>query len=156
MAEKEEHTEQVFETEGFVLLEISRGLILDDKGGVLIALRGSQDRFGGLWHLPGGKFDEGDFDGKDVLIRELEEEMGFKLNGGEIRMYRTIKEVNSQEKKNVLSYYYEITGYDSNFTLNLDEISETRYIYVSDEIHNLEFAFDHDSVLLEYFQSREQ
>ena len=58
--------------------EVAAGLIQKD-GKILITQRRFGDTFGGLWELPGGKQEVGE-SLQQCLIREIHEELNFKIN----------------------------------------------------------------------------
>ena len=54
---------------------ISVGIILNEKGNILIAQRPEKAMLGGLWEFPGGKVETGEKP-EEALVRELREEIG--------------------------------------------------------------------------------
>ncbi|MBE0584710.1 MAG: NUDIX domain-containing protein [Desulfofustis sp.] len=50
------------------------GLLFDETGRVLIALRDPDKLYGGLWEFPGGKVEPGETD-RTALVREMREEL---------------------------------------------------------------------------------
>jgi 8-oxo-dGTP diphosphatase len=56
--------------------------VIEKDGKYLIAQRGKQDEFFGLWEFPGGKV-EGDETLQECLIRELHEELDIHAQVGE-------------------------------------------------------------------------
>ncbi len=59
------------------MIEVTAAIIMDqDK--VLIAQKESTHKLAGLWEFPGGKMEPGETP-EDCLIRELQEEMGVKI-----------------------------------------------------------------------------
>lgn len=57
------------------LVRVAVGVIRNDAGQILIALRGKHQHQGGLWEFPGGKIEAGETC-RDALSRELKEELG--------------------------------------------------------------------------------
>ena len=57
---------------------IGVGIILNDKGQVLIDQRLSEATMGGLWEFPGGKQEEGELV-EETIARELQEELGLEV-----------------------------------------------------------------------------
>jgi 8-oxo-dGTP diphosphatase len=55
--------------------------VIEKDGAVLVALRKSTDRFGGVWEFPGGKVEPGELP-EDGLRRELKEELGVETSIG--------------------------------------------------------------------------
>ena len=60
------------------VVHVAVGVIIDDAGRVLIALRPSGVHQGGLWEFPGGKCEPGERV-EDALRRELHEELGITV-----------------------------------------------------------------------------
>lgn len=58
--------------------QIGVGIIMNEKGEVLIALRPDDAMLGGMWEFPGGKQKE-DENIPDTVIRELREELGVEV-----------------------------------------------------------------------------
>lgn len=58
--------------------QIGAGIIHNDKGEVLIALRPEDAMLGGLWEFPGGKKEENE-EIRDTVARELKEELGVEV-----------------------------------------------------------------------------
>lgn len=56
-------------------VHVAVGVILDEKGKVLITRRATDSHQGGLWEFPGGKVEPGE-SLRDALSRELLEELG--------------------------------------------------------------------------------
>ena len=60
------------------VVHVAVGIILNDRGEVLVALRPIAAHQGGLWEFPGGKV-EADESVQQALGRELEEEIGIRV-----------------------------------------------------------------------------
>ncbi len=63
------------------LVVIGIGLIINDKGQVLIDKRLSSQNMGGMWEFPGGKNEKGESI-EFTIVRELYEELGVKIKLG--------------------------------------------------------------------------
>ncbi len=59
------------------------GLIVDERGQVLISQRRADQALGGLWEFPGGKIEPGEAPA-DALARELVEELGAAVDVGQV------------------------------------------------------------------------
>lgn len=59
------------------------GLIVDDRGLVLISQRRPDQALGGLWEFPGGKIEPGEAPAH-ALARELVEELGVAVDVGQV------------------------------------------------------------------------
>jgi len=59
------------------------GLLVDDRGLVLITQRRADQALGGYWELPGGKLEPGEAP-VAALVRELQEELGAAVEVGPI------------------------------------------------------------------------
>jgi len=62
---------------------VTAGVILEDKGRLLIARRAPGRYIPGLWEFPGGKL-EPDESPEACLARELQEELGLEVKVGEL------------------------------------------------------------------------
>jgi 8-oxo-dGTP diphosphatase len=60
----------------------SAGVLIDDRGRVLLAQRPAHKHLGGMWEFPGGRIEEGE-DARAGLARELHEELGIELDACE-------------------------------------------------------------------------
>lgn len=65
-------------------LEVAVGII-EQGGKLLITRRKPEDSFGGLWEFPGGKLERGE-SMELALVREIEEELGIRVEVGGRRM----------------------------------------------------------------------
>jgi mutator protein MutT len=63
------------------ILEVAAGVIFE-RGRLLIAQRFADSHLGGLWEFPGGKRESNE-SFQECLVRELEEELGVRVEVGE-------------------------------------------------------------------------
>lgn len=63
------------------MIEVVAGLILDEAGHLLACKRPEGKHLGGKWEFPGGKIEPGEGP-EGALIRELEEELGIRVETG--------------------------------------------------------------------------
>ena len=61
------------------LIHVAAAAIFNSQGQVLLALRSKKQHQGGLWEFPGGKVEAGE-SVRDALSRELEEELGIRID----------------------------------------------------------------------------
>ncbi|GAA0181871.1 8-oxo-dGTP diphosphatase MutT [Clostridium sediminicola] len=99
-------------------------LIKDNK--VMIAKREKEDRFGGKWEFPGGKFEEGETP-EECLTREIKEELCIDIEVGDF--FDENKFSYSKGDIHLLAYYIKhISGeiklnvHDDIVFVNRDEI----------------------------------
>ena len=64
------------------MIEVVCGVIEDSGGRFLACLRPAGRHLGGLWEFPGGKVEPGE-EAEAALARELEEELGIRVEVGE-------------------------------------------------------------------------
>jgi 8-oxo-dGTP diphosphatase len=84
-------------------IDVAVGVVRDSRGNILIAQRSSETHLGGLWEFPGGKV-EGDETYPEALARELEEELGIRIQNA-----RHFLEVSHQyPKMQVRLHIYEV------------------------------------------------
>lgn len=63
------------------MIDVVAGLILDEAGRLLACKRPEGKHLGGKWEFPGGKV-EPDESAQEALVRELEEELGIRVETG--------------------------------------------------------------------------
>ncbi|MBN3563401.1 Nudix family hydrolase [Aliamphritea spongicola] len=66
------------------LIHVAAAAIFNPQGKVLLALRSKKQHQGGLWEFPGGKVESGE-SVRDALARELEEELGIRIDQASTR-----------------------------------------------------------------------
>ncbi|WP_193212182.1 (deoxy)nucleoside triphosphate pyrophosphohydrolase [Luteolibacter marinus] len=64
------------------MIDVAAGLIVDTSGRVLACRRPAGKHLGGKWEFPGGKVEAGEGPAA-ALVRELEEELGIRVETGE-------------------------------------------------------------------------
>ena len=65
------------------LLPVVAALLVDSTGRVLVQRRPEQGSMAGLWEFPGGKVERGETP-ENALVRELSEELGIHVDGGDL------------------------------------------------------------------------
>lgn len=86
--------------------QIGVGLIVNDQGELLIALRPNDVMLGGLWEFPGGKKEKSESI-KQTVSRELEEELGVMVEV--FGRYQKLKHAYSHFKITLHAYWCKIT-----------------------------------------------
>lgn len=76
-------------------IEVAAGVILDDQGLILVALRPQHAELGGYWEFPGGKVESGETI-ENALSRELAEELAIQVNTAQ--PFLTIEHVYAKRK----------------------------------------------------------
>ncbi|MEC1528799.1 (deoxy)nucleoside triphosphate pyrophosphohydrolase [Bacillus spizizenii] len=64
-------------------IKVAAAVIQNDKDMILCALRSPTMSLANLWEFPGGKLEEGE-NAREALVREIHEELGCKIEAGEI------------------------------------------------------------------------
>jgi len=85
--------------------KIGVGLIVNESGQLLIALRPENAMLGGLWEFPGGKNEKGE-SLEETVIRELREELGAKVRV--LDKYMQLKHAYSHFKITLHAYWCTI------------------------------------------------
>ena len=102
-------------------------VVKDDR---LLMIRRAKDPGAGLWSLPGGRVEHGEYLA-DALRREVAEETGLEV---EVRDLVGILEVVADPHYVILDYYAEATGDDS--PVASDDVSAARWVPL-DEVASL-------------------
>ncbi len=126
--------------------KVSRAIILNEKGEVLLGMR-IRNKGEGQWALIGGKPDEGESP-EDAVVREVAEEIGviFHPSFFEDR----ITQLPGEEEPWHLSVFYgPIEGTP---VLKEDEVRALQY-FSREEIRSMALAFNHCEVLERFFSS---
>lgn len=123
-----------------------RAIVLNSEYKVLLTKRAFSDYEGGRWCLPGGKPDKEE-DTVKAAERELLEEVGIETS---LDYYKEINNPDTRTGAKWVTHYF--VGHSNIIPTNLqeEEVSETGY-YSKDEIMQLDIAFDHKAVLIEFF-----
>lgn len=87
--------------------QIGVGMITNDKGELLIALRPEEAMLGGLWEFPGGKKEKGE-QLPQTVQRELNEELGVRVDVGE--KFMELKHAYSHFKITLHAYWCTINS----------------------------------------------
>lgn len=100
------------------------------KDGRLLMIRRAHDPGAGLWSLPGGRVEHGEYLG-DALRREVAEETGLTV---EVRDLVGILEVVGEPHYVILDYFAEVAGDDE--PVPSDDVSDARWVPL-DEVAGL-------------------
>ena len=114
--------------------------IMNKNGDVLLQKRSAKKKQGAnKWSICAGHVDVGE-DPKMTAIREIEEELGIKVEENELKYLFTSKSaiVLPNSYNNVFSYKYflKTNALIEDYKINLDELSELKYISL-DELEQL-------------------
>lgn len=107
-------------------------MIQNDNNMILCALRSPIMSLANLWEFPGGKLEEGE-NAQEALVREIEEELGCKIEAGEV-----IADIHHEYEKvivNLISIRAKIVDGEP----VAKEHAELRWVPVS-ELESLEWA----------------
>lgn len=124
--------------------EVTRALIINEKGEVLIGLR-ARGAGANLWALIGGKIDSEE-SAEACVIREVHEELGLDLHP---TLWKEEVDTTS-DPGTAWKVYYFVGAVNGTIHQKVDEILETRWISAKD-LDVLQFAFGHKRVLQEHF-----
>lgn len=90
------------------LIHVAAAAIFNPQGQVLLALRSKKQHQGGLWEFPGGKVEAGELV-RDALARELEEELGIRIDQMSVRPL--IQVPYHYPDKSVLLDVFKVSGF---------------------------------------------
>ena len=90
------------------LIHVAAAAIFNPQGQVLLALRSKKQHQGGLWEFPGGKVEAGE-SVRDALARELEEELGIRIDQASTRSL--IQVPYHYPDKSVLLDVFKVSGF---------------------------------------------
>ncbi len=82
----------------------SAGVLIDDRGRVLLARRPAHKHLGGMWEFPGGRIEEGE-DSRAGLARELHEELGIEMDACDPLIHVR----HAYPEKTVSLWFYRVT-----------------------------------------------
>lgn len=126
---------------------VTRAIILNKEGKVLLGKRARSDS-SGKWALIGGKPNEGESN-RGAIIREVKEELGL--------LFKPTWWIEETDKISVpgeiwtVVYFYGKT--DGSLKLKLDEVAEIIFVNRND-LENLDIAYDHKDLLINFFESK--
>lgn len=125
-------------------------ILVNHKGEILLQLRPdiSAIPYAGYWTLPGGKVEQ-DEEVEDTIVREVEEETGYKL-----RNFKLFRKIQAREKnKQIERYVYKGTMEAKAEELKLGEGVKLQY-FSRKEIDKLNVAFDLKPILKEFYNEK--
>lgn len=124
--------------------EVTRAIIINNKGEVLVGKRARKDGVG-QWALVGGKLDIGETP-EDCVIREVHEELGLVFSP---TLWKEEIDTSAGDGSAWKVYYFmgHVTG---EIQRKEDEITETLYIS-SKDVDSLAIAFGHEKILRDFF-----
>ncbi len=126
-----------------------RAIIVNNERKVILIRRAMGTFEGGRWCLVGGKLDENE--GLDMAIsRETQEEVGEQFP---LTYYREVENPDISTGVKWITHYF--VGKSNNLPTHLDtrEVSEAAFFSES-EIETLDIAFDHKTVLSQFFKKK--
>ena len=124
---------------------VTRAIIINDQGKVLIGKRARNDAIG-KWALVGGKPD-GDETAEKAIVREVQEELGLSFKP-KLWMEEVDDNFGQGEEWKVYYFYGPAEGV---LKTKPDEISEVAFVSERD-LENLDIAYDHKEILKNFFQ----
>ncbi|MGM0748247.1 MAG: 8-oxo-dGTP diphosphatase MutT [Bacillota bacterium] len=113
-------------------IKVAAAVIQNDNNMILCALRSPTMSLANIWEFPGGKLEEGE-NAQEALVREIEEELGCKIEAGEV-----IADIHHEYEKvivNLISIRAKIVDGEP----VAKEHAELRWVPVS-ELESLEWA----------------
>ncbi|AKL86949.1 (deoxy)nucleoside triphosphate pyrophosphohydrolase [Bacillus atrophaeus] len=113
-------------------IKVAAAVIQNDNNMILCALRSPIMSLSNLWEFPGGKLEEGE-NAQEALVREIEEELGCKIEAGEV-----IADIH-HEYENVIVNLISIRAKIVDGEPVAKEHAELRWVPVS-ELESLEWA----------------
>lgn len=114
------------------------------KGKYLLVLR-SYPPYG--WALPGGHVDYGETT-EDAAIRELKEETNLQTTKQDMELYKILSDPKRDPRSHVVSIVYAVNQYTGDVQPG-DDAKGCDW-FTAEQIKNLDMAFDHKSVILEF------
>lgn len=126
-----------------------RMIIPDLEDRILILKRASPIGYG-LWNLPGGKIDLGQYI-TDVCRKEGLEETGLDI--GEIRpLFFDESPISKSDGNHYLTFYNEVLSYSGKIVLNEESFD---YNWIGpDQIDKYDFAFGNDGAIRRYYKEK--
>ena len=123
-----------------------RALIQDANGKVLILKRATNDAYGDMWCLPGGKVDFGQT-AEEAIVREVMEETSLECNSSVFLFYQDGLPQNTGDQHYLTLYFQcQVSG-----TIKLNHES-TQYAWLGpNELGEYLIAFNNDEALLAYW-----
>ena len=122
-----------------------RAFIRDDTGKILILKRASNDMYGDLWCLPGGKVDYGQT-AEEAIVREVKEETLLECTSAKFLFYMDGLPIEPDDKHYLTLFFRcEVNG---KLRLNR-ESSELAWIEPN-KLDQYEFAFGSDKAIIAY------
>jgi len=110
------------------MIEVTAGVLINDKK-IFIAQRLNKMKFGGRWELPGGKIEIGE-NGEQCIIRELEEELGIKVE--KLKHFLTVEHSYPNISVRLFSYVIE----EWNGKINLKEHQAMKWVSIKEAIES--------------------
>jgi mutator protein MutT len=126
-----------------------RAIIPSGVKKILLLKRESNDAFGNLWCLPGGKIEFGQT-AKEALTREIKEETSLKCSSARFLFYQDGLPQNAGEN-HYLTLYFQC---QANGEIQLNQES-SEFVWIGqDEIDKYNIAFKNDEAIKKYWKDR--
>ncbi len=124
--------------------------IIDYRGKIFLTERNSSLLdFGGCWTFPGGKVEGTDKTVKETMIREVEEETGFKPKSAvKFGFYKS-----HSGPRRIISLVFLVREWTGKLKIQEEEVSNVGWFYY-DEAIKLKLAFAYRNVIEDLFQVR--